>query len=332
MTIDYCYTMGGAERPDYALLARLREHGFTTLWSYCDSPRDSLVSLNAIGSGGNAVRAMAPVLARHLRARHMLITLHMLRSMLYGHLHGTRGILVWTLAAQIRDFMMKIREKRGASASDFRTYGKRLRPALLNALRNPPEMRDQFTRAQILAATPVIYPERPSPLGQVRATDMMLFATNYVVHTEDAYYPSSLDDLISERGVHIGHCYLLNRVPYLAGIFSPGTSRTSEAWNTFIDALAGHVKSGRLLNPVVSDLAEWFRGLQFVEAMPTGDNSMQLVNHGRERLRGYTLLIPRVWSRLTLWGGRPPAGSRPWSDWLAVWGDLDSGESVKVEW
>ena len=270
---------------------------------------------------------------RHAGAGEVLIALHYLRSALDTRLSGARGQLVRVLMSQVGQLVTHLRRKRWLDSGDFRAARRRLGQALQHAIRNPPDAREQYTRAECLVLSPLIYPERPAPLGQVRGDDLVLFTTSLVVHTRDAYRPEQLTALVRERGIHIGHCYLLNRLPYVAGLFDPGASAPCKLWTTFVEALAAHVASGRIFNPVVSDLSAWLRGLQHVEVTPAGEAALHLVNVADSPVRGFTVLLPPATpERAVRWARRPPSRTCRWADWLAVWGDLPPGAAVTVEW
>jgi hypothetical protein len=189
-------------------------------------------------------------------------------------------------------------------------------------------------RAALLAMSPVVYPERAVPLGQARADDMLLFATTEVLHTRDAYTPAAIARLTADRGVHVGHCYLLNHLPNIAGIFADGDgARLGDGWAEFVDALAGAVAMGSVWNPPVCDLAEWLRAMQQVTTLPCARSAVTVHNGSRESLRRFTLLLPRAIAPDEVrWGDCAPAGWRTWHDWLAVWGDLRPETHTIVRW
>jgi hypothetical protein len=194
---------------------------------------------------------------------------------------------------------------------------------------------ETYSRTEALDMAPAIYPERAVPLSQVTAEDLLLFASAEVLHTSDAYTPASLERLVAERGLHIGHTYLLNRLPYLAGIFTApnGPYHLSRYWIEMLDALTDSVRAGRIWNPTMSELAEWVRATQLICTEPVGARTVRLHNASGSAMRNVSLLLPTDVSAADLtWNGVRPAGVRSWGDWLCVWGDVPAGGAAVVCW
>jgi hypothetical protein len=196
-------------------------------------------------------------------------------------------------------------------------------------------MVEPYSRRELIDFGAVLYPERALPLSQISDADLALFITLEVVHTQDAYTDKAISRLLNERGLHVGHCYLLNRLPYVAGMFERDSSspRLTETWLRFIDDLEEQVRSGRLWNPTVTELAEWLRAAQRVVCLPSGSRSVRLINQLNQVIQDYTLLVPHsIDPDEVVWASGRPKGWRYWKDWLAVWGDLPAGRSTVIEW
>lgn len=334
MTISYCYTMGGATNPQYRLLDQLRDHGITNLWSYCDVASDPVASLNLIEAPAEDGSLVLSATARHLQHGAWPVALHYVRCLLDTRMRGQRGNLVRNVMSAVRRLGMQLHQTGRIRADDLRAVIQVLQEPLKRGLAisgTPPE---QYERPEALEMAPTFYPERPAPLGQVRRDDMLMFTTNQIVHIRDAYTPANLEALTNERGIHVGHIYLLSHKPYVAGLFeSENRGTPSSAWLTFVDALAESVAAGRLWNPIVSDVADWFRNIQKVEVAPIGDRAVELVNRSGTVLRDYTVLLPPDRAEASIrWGVGRPVGTRHWTDWIAVWGDLPPDVPVRVRW
>ncbi|HEX6534332.1 MAG TPA: hypothetical protein VF041_07035 [Gemmatimonadaceae bacterium] len=338
MTLRYAYTLGGAGA-EYDLLGALRSHGITTLWSYHDAPSAAVGSLDQLAPRRRDTAVMALLLSRHLGRGAPLVAAHYLRSLARERLGGPAGQLVATALSLVRHSYMTHSHgyggAHGAIAAAVLAAG-----SLGSARRRARELARQapeppYTRDEALAMGALVYPERAAPLADATPDDLLLFATMEVLHTRDAYTPAALDRLARERGAHIGHCYLLNRLPYIAGVFdaSSPSDRLSRAWLAFLDALAERVAAGVVWNPPVGELAEWLRAAQGAAVVPVARGVVEVRNPAGEPLHGFTILFPRDARPAGVrWGDGAPAGTRPWGDWLAAWGTVPARGAVRVRW
>jgi len=87
---------------------------------------------------------------------------------------------------------------------------------------------------------------------------LLFFNTVEATHIKDIYTKKSLEKLISERGLHIGHTYILNNLPYLNGIFDLKRSSVtlSDSWIQFISALSQKVRENKIWNPTMGKFIE----------------------------------------------------------------------------
>ncbi|HEX6809383.1 MAG TPA: polysaccharide deacetylase family protein [Gemmatimonadaceae bacterium] len=339
LSLLYCYTMGGADNPDYDLLSRLRDNGITTLWSYHDAPVNAAASLNLVAPDakdlGDAVRGSM----RHAANRNYLIATHYLRTAFLsrstGALHHTVGK---ALSVGRRAYLLR----GGSLASRHAAAWSAAGVALLGLFESSGQSREGgasaerlFTRTEGLEWGATVYPERAVPMHQVRADDQLLFATQEVLHLRDAYTPAAFERLVHERGLHLAHTYLLNTLPYVAGMFSPNHAdpRFTPAWERALDSLTAEVAAGRVWNPPVGELARWFRTMQCLAVTPRSECAIELSNPTGEVMHGATVMLPAsVRPEAVTWNGRPATGSRRWSDWLCVWGDVPADSTVVVRW
>jgi hypothetical protein len=336
LTLPYCYTMGGAHHPEYALLRRLADHGITTLWSYHDAPTDAAASLDALAPADGDLGARTRSAAHHLRRGRPMVAAHYARSALRARLHGPVGDAVGRALSATRALLVD--EARRPVATRTRRLARELAGvgrALVAPDATAGGAAEPHTRAELLALAPLLYPERGAPLGRATLDEPLLFATTEVLHTQDAYTPAALARLVEARGVHVGHCYLLNRLPYIAGLFADGGggARIGRAWDAFVDALAAGVRDGRVWNPTMGELAGWLRAMQHVSLTQRAACAVALRHALPHALADVTLLLPADVSPADVrWDGRAPAGSRRWADHLAVWGALPPARPVVVRW
>jgi hypothetical protein len=335
--LTYNYNMGGADDPRYRLLDRLRAQGFRLLSASHDTPTDPCASLNLLAPPRSPLRSIATAFWRHLRNGRPLVSMRYVRAMTRRRLVGTVGYLIdgaLLSASTAIHAWWRGRDRSWREALDMACIVlRRVRHVFHEG---PSAFRIPYARRELLDVGAVVYPERGVPLHQAEADEMLAFVTAEVVHTEDVYSEKSVDRLIDERGLHVGHCYLLNRLSYLAGIFEPGAEppRLSGAWSAFVDALSDRVHQGRVWNPPIYELAEYMRAMQHV--IVVADTPCQVIhisNRLSRPIADVTVLLPRSVSPETVrWGDAPPKGWRTWSDWLSVWGDLSSDSSVAVQW
>lgn len=332
VSLPYCYSMGGADAATYDLLAALRHVGITALWAYHDVPAEPGDSLNLLDPRRGR-RARARSLVGHLARGHWLVAAHYLRTTVReAAAVGRLQPVVEAGFTGARDLYMSLREAKRTTRVLQRAFhaARRVGRAVGTPVAPPPHKRDElFTLA------PALYPERGAPARATTADEPLLFVTQEVVHIADAYHPDALQRLTAERGLHIGHCYLTNRLPYLAGLFDPlpGLPRLSNRWLRFLDALAAAAHDGSLWNPRMGELAEWLRILQLVAVVPLAPTRVRIENPLPQCIRGFTLLLPNeVQPGSVSWNELEPGGWRRWGDWLAVWGDLPPSTDTIVGW
>jgi peptidoglycan/xylan/chitin deacetylase (PgdA/CDA1 family) len=339
LSLAYCYSMGGADNPDYDLLARLRDHGISTLWSYHDVPVNAAGSLNLLAPNGWDLRHAVRGSMRHAANSDYLIAAHYLRSAFLARATGAlqqtvgKALSVGRRAYLLRSESFANRHTAAWSAAGAAIVG--LFEASSQSRRGDASPAEVFTRREGLEWGAAVYPERAVPMHQVQPDDQLLFATQEVLHLRDAYTPAAFERLIHERGVHLAHTYLLNTLPYVAGMFSPDYPgiRPASAWQSALDSLAGEVAAGRLWNPTAGEAAKWFRSMQCLTVTPRAESALELSNPTADVVHGATVMLPASVSPDAIsWNGGPATASRRWSDWLCVWGDVPANSAIVVRW
>jgi hypothetical protein len=324
--LAYNYVMGGACDARFRLTDRLRQEGFVTLAAGHDIPVDARVSLNMLAPPRVDGRPVATTAWTHVRTRRPRVALRYLRSALHRRLVGPAGYLLdgvlLSLSGTLKTLTAGERRRLPTVAEHWGIAWRRLKVMLQIGTA---KFRVPYARRELLDVAAVVYPERGVPLSQARPDDLMLFTAHEAVHTQDIYTHEALERLLHERGLHIGHTYLLNELPYIAGVFacdSP-TPRLSAAWRAFLDALGAATRDERLWNPTMSELAEYMRAMQHVGVHLDQGGVLHVSSRLPTTLRDVTLLVPRESDPAAItWNGKPPKGWREWKDWLAVWGDV----------
>jgi hypothetical protein len=332
-SIQYCYTMGGAEHPDYRLLDALRRNGFRAIWAYHDRPCNAGCALSLLAPPAGEVRTLLTVILRHLLRGHFLISAHYLRSAFRWFLRGRWEAGLSGSLTALRQLVLAVLKERHLRGEDVRRAFQRVCSSFRDLTKEGHLARTPYTRKDLLERGAFAYPERRVPLGQAQPEDLMLFSTAQVTHVRDIYTSEALRQLAADRGVHIGHCYLLNRLPYLWGVFEPGDGepRLSPDWIRFLDCLSERVRLGEVWNPTMGELAEYVLALQQVLCVPIDATNLRLQNPLPTPLEGVTLLLPvSLAPERVTWGEAPVKGARSWGDWLAVWGDLPARSALVV--
>lgn len=329
----YGYTTGGADPAGYDLCAVLRAAGFSAVWAYHDVMGEPAVSLNLFSPDGGTRRRGR--LALHHAARGAYaVAAHYVRSEIRDVTHGSPiGEHLAQAISTVRGIYLEARSDRPVADRVGRVT-RRLAgaPAELRraaGLQQP----EPYDRRELAAFAPTVYPESASPARDADPDGLCLFVSQEVVHTADAYTDAALERLLQGRGLHIGHCYLLNRLPYLAGTFTADGKDLDGAWVAFLDALTAAVAERRLWNPTMGALAEWVRGFHLTSVVPLHDAAVRIETRSPVDLPDFTLLLPASTDAAGVrWNGETPQGTRRWGDWLAVWGLLPAHAGITVQW
>jgi hypothetical protein len=334
VTIDYCYTMGGDQRPEYSLLTRLHEAGVDTLWAYEDVPSNATASLNMLMPPAADIVGTLPAVTEHALRGEVLVVLHYLRCWIDHRVHGPRGDLVRMTIANARGFASAVAKGPANIPPAARDVVRRMKPWVARAGSRDVSLRVPYSRNEMLACAPSVYPESGMPLRNLQPEGARLFATSLVTHVTDAYTPERLALLKSERGLHIGHCYLAHSVEYLAGIFVAGEcNRLSKHWSGFLDSLQAHSADASIWNPTMAALSGWIADRLGIDFAPSGPHSATIGNRNGHVVNEFTVLLPPETRPDTVrWENSSPAGYRSWGDWVAVWGDLPAHGCVRVAW
>lgn len=327
--LAYCYSSAGARDIRYRLLDRLRENGFVGLWAYHDVPTDPR-SLNLLAPRPATFLGIADAVIHHLRNGRPGAALHYLRTATVQRLDGRFRYPIQELLSTVR-----IAAITKLGAAGLRAAAAGLLKLMVVSLRNFRLLGEPYTLEELAELAAVAYPERGVPLNQSSEGEVLLYVTAEAAHAGDVYTADAVHRLVHDRGLHIGHCYLLNNLKYISGLFESnnGQLRLKLSWCSFLDALSKLVSTGRVWNPTAADLLLWLRSVQGVNCVPEGVSSIRLSNTGTRTIRDYTLLVPPVTLVDSLrWAGSAPKGLRRWADWIAIWGDLPARSETVVSW
>ncbi|MFN3648021.1 MAG: hypothetical protein ACK47B_00465 [Armatimonadota bacterium] len=310
-SLNYCLSMGGDSEP-YRLSDTLRRNGFIALWSYHDIPFLPISSLNMLSPDrARFLPTTRLVLREFVRGRPLIAAHHVRTAMRAADDVFAYKFLAW-LMSLVRQIVFNGRSSRKSLKGIIELMQRRTHAG---------EQRSPHTRFELQQYAPTVYSKSCHPLP---AGDLLLFATQEVNHLADVYTPSAVQRLVSERGLHIGHCYLTCPLPYINGLWqSPGS--ISSEWRRFLDALQREVSSGRLWNPTLGELARWTEAASAVEVI-ADSNAITLRNTSGSRVKGFTILVESGREIQGDW----VTGMRDWEDWTAVWGDIPPKATVSL--
>jgi hypothetical protein len=268
--LKYCYTTGGATHPDYKLVEVLQAQGYTSLWAYHDTPVMPHQSLNIFSAIQPSLSGM---FWHKLLQGKWQVAMHYLKTYLERNPTRSASLL------QVFSALRMLRSKRSCSKF-WRDIAKAFKPHTTSST--------PYTADELLQASPALYTETAQPFYTYKA-GLLLFASQEVVHTKDAYTPAMLDELIAANGLHIGHTYILNNQSYIDGIFSG--SKLSAQWLAFVDYLSAQVQQGKVWNPAMKEFTAWNKALNALHITYTS-SSISITNPTTNAITGLSFMIP----------------------------------------
>lgn len=327
---EYSYLKGG-DKNEYSLLSELEKNGIKLLWSYHDISSDSSAGLNLIAPKNSDGLSLTKLFFYHFFTGRFSTALHYIRSFLRKHCNRSRVVYILLEVVSLIKAILFNKNAKVRSWQYVLTRIKRLFQSLVNDGFN----QIPYSRREELDLSPAIFPERGVPINQVNENDHLLFCTNEVLHICDVYNEKSLNCLIREKGIHIGHTYLLNTIPYLNGLFKNQDVNITlkPKWSRFVRHFQHKVSTNVLWNPVISELGEWTRAMQFVSILLVNSGSVKIINNYSQDIHDFTLLIPETIPIDAIsWDGRKPKGSKQIDGIFAIFDDLLANTACIVSW
>ena len=316
--LKYCYSVGGGENAEYLLVDKLKAHNYTSLWSYYDAAVDATQSLNIFSRTGNSYQR---VLRNILRGRWGTAA-HYLKTIIERNENGSgsKSTLVKLLGAARKNLLNK--KSISGLVEDMRiafkySSGKQL----------------PYTTKELENFSPVLFTESKQPLAQHKVCELIIFTSQEVVHTQEAYTPAALNKLTAEKGLHIGHTYLLNTLPYINGVFDKKTKQLNSEWSIFVDALSKKVRSGSIWNPDMQEFVAYNKQLSALIFTHSPPRSLLVTNNDTKPVEGLTFIIPTIQANNISWGNTSPQ-SRLCSNKneTMLWGTIPANNSVTISW
>lgn len=293
--LKYCYSQGGKYHPDYKLIETLQRYGYSSLWSFHDVNTDALHTLNIFSNRVYPNGIVWKKIFGYLLRGKLMIAAHYLRSIVHRNYQKNiiSDFLVYNMAnAKGALIKWKTNKKKvfhelaGFFASMARFKKRRIKEVL------------PYNNDELLRYSDVIFPEERRPLAQYKNGDMLMFSTFEATHIKDIYSREALDKLIDAYGLHIGHTYILNDLPYLANIFSYHEKKLvlSSKWIEFTDALSGYVKNEIIWNPNMCELIYRIISFMNIEFEWLSPRCFEIFNKNNHNVPAFTFLLP-VYSR-----------------------------------
>jgi hypothetical protein len=315
--LKYCYSVGGAENAEYRLVDKLKSHHYSSLWSYHDAPVDATQSLNIFSSSGNNYKH---VFKNALRGK-WSVAAHYFKTIVERNenVSGNRSVLVKLMGAARKNLVSK--KSIWSLMKDVRTAFK------YSSGKHLP-----YTTEELEKFSPVLFTESKQPLNQYKDDELILFTSQEVVHTQDAYTPAALNKLIAEKGLHIGHTYLLNTLPYINGIFDKQTKQLTNEWKTFVVALSEYVKEGNVWDPNIHEFIDYNKQLNSLSFTHNSSRSILVKNSSNKAIEGLSFVIPTNNTSNISWGNTQPDSRNTKQNETIFWGTVPANNSVTISW
>lgn len=326
--LKYCYYMGGKEDPGYQLIKALEDRQFTSLWSYQDVPVDPNASLNQFSNTAPTFKPARKAI-RKMLSGNFLVAGHEFKSMVQRKDEAVNRMEpILSFMSSGRAAIMNIR-----SAKNRKKTLNKLKADFFGLFKSSAQQQLPYTQEELLQFSPLLYSEKGKPLHQLQQNDMLLFATQEITQLDGIYTGEALDKLISEKGAHIGHTYILNDLPYIDGVFEKKTTyRLSNYWVKFIDALAQRVKSGEIWNPTFAEFVDYVKKSCLVSLEYISDKTLIVHNAGNKDINGLTFMMHITANPTVLWDKQKPAFRNDASGNLLFWGNVPANAQSVIEW
>ncbi|CAN5235397.1 hypothetical protein BH11BAC6_BH11BAC6_08360 [soil metagenome] len=293
--LKYCYSQGAKNNASYKLIDALKAHHFLSLWSYHDVNVDAINSLNIFTSKSYSDKLVRKKFFSYLLKGKWMIAAHHFRSMI--HRNYSKNIL--------SDFLVYTMGHAKGSFIKWKTDKKHFFQELKLFFTAIPKFKRQrvqeilpYSNNELLKFSEAVFLEERRPLAQYKDGDIFMFSTFETTHTKDIYHKQALDQLISEYGLHIGHTYILNTLPYIANIFSEKNNELSlsQQWIDFTTQLSSYVNKKLIWNATMGSFTAWLKKLLLIELNYINANTFYINNKNVEAVVGFTFIIPSSFS------------------------------------
>jgi len=289
--LKYCYSQGGKTNPDYKLVEALKKYNYTSLWSFHDVNIDAVNTLNIFSNKAYSNKVVWRKVGSYFFKGKFMIAAHHFRSII--HRNYQRNIffdfLVYSMA-QVKGSFVKWKTDKKKVAKEFGSFLRSL--GSFRKRRVEDEL--PYSGEELLKYSEAVFLEERRPLAQYREGDLLMFSTFETTHIKDIYNKAALDKLIAEYGLHIGHTYILNDLPYLSNIFSVKNKQLhlSQEWIRFTETLSSYIREGKIWNPNMGELIQRLKSLLHIEFHWLSAAKFVINNNNPYDIPDFTFIIP----------------------------------------
>lgn len=326
--LSYSYYMGGKENK-YRLVEHLEKRGYNNIWSYYDVAINPFSSINLLSHAEDGAAKDAAAISHKLLRGQFLYASHIFRSYFTRHNNGQKYIayLLGLFSKSRQVFMSVIKRQH------VRKGLKQFLQAIAGKGNKHIYTYSPFTKEEITHFSPVLFSEAHGSLSQLRPEDILMFTTQEVVHTSDIYTPQALSALVKEKGLHIGHTYILNKLPYVNGIFTKNGNLKKE-WIIFVEALKKQCNTKAIWNCNMGELAAYIKTISLLDIKYL-TQCITITNNSPSTAQDICFSLPYTGNIPTiLWNSIPIDPSFFYTDASAItfWGDIPAAGQISIEW
>jgi hypothetical protein len=289
--LKYCYSQGGKINPDYKLVDTLKKCHYSSLWSFHDVNTDAIHTLNIFSNKTFSNKAVWNKFYKYFFTGKLMIAAHHFRSIIHRNYKRNRfsDFMVYSMAQAKGSFIKWKTDKKKVFSelgTFFKSLGKFSKTRITEVL--------PYSNEDLLKYSEPIFLEERRPLAQYKEGDLLMFSTFETTHVQDIYNKKALDVLIEEYGLHIGHTYILNDLPYLSGIFTKEKEqlRLSNKWIKFTEDLSMYVQEGKIWNPNMDEFIQRLKSLINVELRWISATNFFIENKNNYHVPGFSFIIP----------------------------------------
>lgn len=285
--IKYCYSQNGHLNDDYHLLEAIDKLGYRSLWSFHDIALDPVLSLNYFHQEKYSYAISLRMILRYLLRGRPFISAHYFRSLVHkGFNDSMLASLVRYLMGSSKQMVIAVSRSPGSLFRELVAYMRRL--SKFNFRRA--SMNVPYSLKDINSYASPLFTEKHQSINNYRG-GLFFFNTIEATHTKDVYTGGKIEELIHENGLHLGHTYILNSLPYINGIFAEegGKLILSPEWIEFTEVLSSKIKAKELWNPTMAEFMERIKLILNIEIEHLGDH-VSIRNNNDAAVGDFTLV------------------------------------------
>ncbi|MFZ1800784.1 MAG: hypothetical protein WAU24_13040 [Chitinophagaceae bacterium] len=326
--LQYCYSQGGKFNPDYRLIDSLKKFKYNNLWSFHDIGVDAAETLNIYTNKRKLPFHSIGLIFKNLFTGKFFIAMHFFRSIFHRNYSKNIFIDFMIYAMAGTKYIIMPSKKSETLLQKIKVYFKNLEN--FKSTYVPQQL--PYKEKDILQFCAPIYTEERRPLAQMIDGDLLMFMTFETTHLNDIYNRKKLNQLVAEYGLHIGHTYILNTLPYLNHIFKIKNEKyfLKKNWVQFLDILSGYVANNNTWNPNMGEYIHYTTSLLKVKIVYTTSDHIIITNNNTETVYGYTFVLPVLMKGELYMNGKKTVEAYKDKNYAFYCMDLLAGEEVGI--